>query len=424
MFIPFFKKKNLKNCKIYAMLHGAPIHTSFHTPGHKVGKWDITELSFSDNLSSPAGVLKEAQEDIARILGADKSFILTDGSTCGVLSMLFAVRPKRPLFPVASHKSVYNACKLLDAEPVPLQNRYKGAIPLQPTPEEIENAVIQNHADCVVLTSPDYYGNIADYAGIQAVCRRHGIPLLCDGAHGSHLHGTAAYAGNYCDIWVDGVHKNLPALTQGAIVSANKDYSAALENALELFRTTSPNYLVMASVEYAVKYPRNLALERAATEFKTEFDAYPNDDWSKIIVNYGENADKICEYLERKKIYAEFCDGENVLFYLSPATTLRELNKLKKSLLPLVPLQRKGESEGGMPENNAGKRTEKTLLLPPEESVGFTCARNAGRFPPCIPLLQEGQVIAKRDIARLKGAKNTYGLIENKVLVYAKCEER
>jgi riboflavin kinase/FMN adenylyltransferase len=61
-------------------------------PGHQTGQWDITELSFSDNLSAPRGCIAEAEADIATILGAYKSFILTDGSTSGVLSMLYAAK--------------------------------------------------------------------------------------------------------------------------------------------------------------------------------------------------------------------------------------------------------------------------------------------------------------------------------------------
>lgn len=420
----FFDKRHVKNCKIYAMLHGAPAHLSFHTPGHKRGKWDITELSFSDNLANPAGVLKEAQEDIARILGADKSFILTDGSTCGVLSMLYAVRPRRPLFAACSHKSVYNACKLIDASPVVLLNEYLCGTPLPPSAGRIEEEIVENGADCVILTSPDYYGNIADYEGIKAVCLRHGIPLLCDGAHGGHLRGTPLYAGNYCDLWVDGVHKSLPALTQGAVVSARGKYAAALAEAVDIFRTTSPNYLLMASVEYAVKYPRNPKMERAAAECKAALGAYPNADWTKIVVNYGKNADDVNDYLESKGIYAEFCDGENIMFYLSPATTSGQLNRLKRTLLPLSGLRNKERKEGGMPEIKGEKEGTKTLLLPLESSAGYVCARNAGRFPPCIPLLFEGEEITKEGIFRLQKAKNTFGLTENKVLVYARCEEK
>ena len=71
------KKSVLKNCKIYQMLFksGKEKHLSFHTPGHKAGKWDITELAYSDNLSAPKGCILQAEKDIATILGAEKSFI-------------------------------------------------------------------------------------------------------------------------------------------------------------------------------------------------------------------------------------------------------------------------------------------------------------------------------------------------------------
>ena len=117
------KKEVLKRCHIYQMLRKAAHrpHLSFHTPGHKVGRWDITELSFSDNLSCPRGCIAEAEKDIADIIGAKKSFILTDGSTSGVLSMLYAARAvgvKRIAASECSHKSLFNACALLGLTPL------------------------------------------------------------------------------------------------------------------------------------------------------------------------------------------------------------------------------------------------------------------------------------------------------------------
>jgi lysine decarboxylase len=329
--------------------------------------------------------------------------------------MLRAAGVKKLLFPVCSHKSVYNGCRLSGIVPVTLENRYIGSVPQQPTAEEIEEALVKNGCDGVLLTSPDYYGNIADYRGIQAVCLGHGVPLLCDGAHGAHLHGTERYAGKYCDLWVDGVHKNLPAFTQGAVLSAKQPYVERVKEALDIFRTTSPNYMIMASVEYAVKYPRNREIERLAEELKEKIGAYPNDDWSKIVLTYGENARRVSEYLEGRGIYPEFCDGENVMFYLSPATKRRELHRLQKVLEELRPLQRKA---GGMPEVKTGERRETRAWVALTESEGRTCAQNAGLFPPCIPLLREGQIVTRKEIEKLQNGKNTYGLNEGKVLVY------
>ena len=131
-------KAVLKNCKIYQMLssHAKGKHVSFHTPGHKVGKWDITELFYSDNLSSPQGCIAEAEKDVAKILGAHKSFLLTDGSTAGVLSILYAAKSlgvKRVAVFEKSHKSVFNGCQLLGITPLIYTEQESGEIPSPPT---------------------------------------------------------------------------------------------------------------------------------------------------------------------------------------------------------------------------------------------------------------------------------------------------
>ena len=119
MFKKIFSHKPTRNaCHIYGMLakHAKRKHLSFHTPGHKIGKWDITELSFSDNLSCPRGCIAEAEKDIAQILGANTAFILTDGSTSGVLSILHVAKTygvKTVAVEEHAHKSVLNGCAVL-----------------------------------------------------------------------------------------------------------------------------------------------------------------------------------------------------------------------------------------------------------------------------------------------------------------------
>ncbi len=423
--MPVFDRRYTADCRIYNMLAAAPRHLSFHTPGHKEGKWDITELSFSDNLANPTGVLKEAQADVAKILGAARSFLLTDGSTCGVLSMLYAAKPAKLVFSAAAHKSVYNACRLLGIEQIVLDVEYRGGIPQQPTPSAIASA-LQNAGmgagkgtAAVLLTSPDYYGNVADHAAVRRICEESGALLLCDGAHGGHLHGTPLHAGAWCDLWVDGVHKSLPAFTQGAVVSARTEpLGARLAAAVDVFRTTSPSYPILAGVEYAVKYPRNLRLEKAAEEFKCRFHAYENADWTKIVLSYGKNAAKVAAALEGAGIYPEFCDGGNILFYLSPAQPLAQLKKLVSALQPFEGLRAGGQNEAPMPVYRAGKRTGKTEWVPLKDALGRTCARDAGLFPPCLPVICAGQRIEKEHIQRLSGATGVYGIEEGRIAVY------
>ena len=104
-------RKTAQDCKIYQMLTGTKgkEKLSFHTPGHKIVGWDITELDYSDNLSCPNGCIKQAQEDVAKLLGADESFFLTDGSTSGILAMLYAAKKlgiDKLAVHYSSHKSV------------------------------------------------------------------------------------------------------------------------------------------------------------------------------------------------------------------------------------------------------------------------------------------------------------------------------
>ena len=324
----------LSDCKIARMLKGQKKHVSFHTPGHKRAGADITELSYSDNLYSPRGVIREAEEDIARILGAARSFILTDGSTSGVHAVLAAFRAagcNRIAVPEFSHISVLNGCEILGLTPVWIKQERKDGIPLPPRAEAIVRAL--EEADALLLTSPDYYGNFSPLREAAQACGAAGKPFGVDGAHGAHLHFTEFHAGRYADLWVDGVHKSLPALTQGAVVSAKTEkWAGLLEKSTALFRTTSPSYPIMASVEYAVKYPRNAEIEREAEELKKRLGAYPNGDWSKIVLFFGDCADEAQTFLERRGVYPEFNDGNYLEFYLSPCTKKGELRRLEKLL--------------------------------------------------------------------------------------------
>ncbi len=431
----YLKDKNLlKKCHIYQMLraHAQKKHLSFHTPGHKVGRWDITELSFSDNLSCPRGCIAEAEKDISNILGAKKSFILTDGSTSGVLAMLHVAKAcgvKRIAFCEASHKSVYNGCALLGITPLIYPQKKQGKTPFAYTMYELnENfSSILQMADALFLTCPDYYGNIANLAEIRTYCEREGKLLLIDGAHGGHLHyQKEIYAGQYADMWVDGVHKNLPAFTQGAIVSARTEFLAEkLREAVDIFRTTSPSYPIMASLEYAVKYPRNPQIEEMAKSFAASCDrVFLREDWTKLCAVFGENAFEAEKKLQKKGIFAEFCDGDLIMFYLSPLTRKREFTHLKKALLHLfeeypcedVKTEKKDVERNPAPFLFDKKMEKEWVLL--EEAEGKICAIFCGLFPPCTPLLRAGERVTKEKITLLKNADNVYGLIDGKIQVF------
>lgn len=432
-------KATFARCRIATMLKKAKrIHrVSFHTPGHKIGTTDITELPFSDNLSCPHGCILQAETEIAEILGAKKSFILTDGSTSGVLSMLYAVKQlgaKKIAFPETAHKSVWNGCALLGLEALVLTAETEKKIPLPATMYALngDNLEICRTADALLVTSPDYYGNVCDYRALRDFCDREGKWLLIDGAHGGHLHfDKARYAGTVADLWVDGVHKSLPAFTQGAVVSARTDRAAtALRDGVDIFRTTSPSYPIMASVEYAVKYPRNTALEAAARAFQNAWAGrgriYGGEDWTKICAVFGESAFSVDEALQKDGIYSEFCDGNVILFYLSPATKMRDFIRLKKRLetcfvqYPLPSFSEKEIKKTSQERQTIRTETSaNTEWIALHTSAGRICARNCGLFPPCSPILRDGDRIFAEHIALLNKAANVYGLQEGRIQVYA-----
>ncbi len=395
------------------MLKGQKKHLSFHTPGHKQSGDDITELSYSDNLASPTGVIFKAEEEIARILGAKRSFILTDGSSCGVHAMLYALALKgckRVAFCVRSHPSVGYGCAFAGITPVLMQSEEKEGIYLPPTKEEMARAL--READALFLTSPDYYGNFPDLAAAKELCREQKKPLVIDGAHGAHLHGESLHASNFADMWVDGVHKSLPSLTQGAVVSATGEYEEGLREGVLAFRTTSPSYPIMASVEYAVKYPKNKRLEGVAQAFKKEVSAYPNADWSKILLPFGRASEGAQAYLEAHGVYPEFNDGNYLMFYLSPSSKISHLKKLKK-LLEKLPREEIVSRQGECTEHGSEEE-----YLPLLRSEGRVCARDCGVFPPCIPLILRGEKITKEHVQSLSCAKSTFGLNGERIAVF------
>lgn len=417
----FLKNENvLADCKIYKMLSSHGKHLSFHTPGHKIGKWDLTELSFSDNLSAPTNCIKQAEEDIAKILGSAKSFILTDGSTSGVFSMLYAAKSlgmKAPVVLEPVHKSVYNACEVLGLSPFFASS----------FDELLGICSLSDSVDGIVCTSPNYYGNVLPLPLLRRICDERNRLLLIDGAHGGHLHfDKDFYAGAYADLWVDGVHKSLPAFTQGAVVSARTERLAtALQRGVDVFRTTSPSYPIMASVEYAVKYPRNESLEQNVRAFAKKHPDFikVGADWTKLRLLCDENAFDLQKELEERGIYAEFCDGREIVFYLSPATTNRDFSRLKTALTELFPKCQKLKNPDHAPAVfKEIDENEQVELVELSKAEGRICAMNAGLFPPCIPLIKRGEVITKEKIELLQSAPNVYGLIDRKITVIKRKE--
>lgn len=246
----------------------------YHMPGHKrqicgelpqeIMNIDITEIDGFDNLHAPEEILLRLQEEAARLYGAEESFYLVNGSTCGVLAAISAAVPKggRLLMTRGGHKSAYHAAYLrnltisyLYPEMMQEYDIYDAI-----TPEQIAEALAEEPVpDAVFLVSPTYEGRIADIEKIAQIVHSKGIPLIVDEAHGAHLGLAEGLAKNSCqcgaDLVIHSVHKTLPALTQSALlhVNGNRIDRDRLRRFLHIYQSSSPSYVLMAGIDNALQ---------------------------------------------------------------------------------------------------------------------------------------------------------------------------
>lgn len=251
---------------------------AFHTPGHKQGqsmepefralvghaalRLDLTELDELDDLHHPEGVIDEAQTLAAEAFGAEATYFLVNGATAGIHAMIGAVcNPGETLIvPRDAHPAVAGGLTLAGARPMWLHAHRDddGALPLAVTPEAVASALIAHpEARGVLVTSPTPDGLVCDLAAIATLCHAHGKPLLVDESHGAHLHfhpglpPSAMACG--ADAAVQATHETLSALAQAAMlhVRGERVSRPRVRNVLQLIQSSSPNYLLMASLDTA-----------------------------------------------------------------------------------------------------------------------------------------------------------------------------
>jgi arginine decarboxylase len=250
----------------------------FHTPGHHKGQgieaglksaWgeamfqaDLPELPELDNLFAPEGVIAESQELAAEAWGSDRTFFLANGSTAGVIASILAVcNPgDEVLIPRNVHRSVISGLILSGASPVFMMPEIdvKLGIAHGVTVETIESHLISNpRIKAVLIISPTYYGVCGDLVRISNLVHRYGLPLIVDEAHGAHFQfhpalPIAALTAN-ADLVIQSTHKTLSALTQASMLHLKGDWvnPGRLMRALELVQSTSPSYLLLASLDIA-----------------------------------------------------------------------------------------------------------------------------------------------------------------------------
>jgi arginine decarboxylase len=440
----------------------------FHTPGHKKGvgagaaiahlfgnavfRADLPELPELDNLFAPQDVIQAAQELAADAFGADRTWFLTNGSTAGILAAILATcgPGEKIILPRNIHLSAINGLILSGAVPIFLQPEYDAARDIAHglTPAAVAQALAQ-HPDtkAVLLVSPTYYGACADIAAIAQLTHQYQIPLLVDEAHGAHfafhpdLPPSALAAG--ADLAVQSTHKTLSALTQAAMVHVQGDRidRDRLSQALQCVQSTSPSYLLLASLDAA---RQQLATQgsvlltetlRLAAWGRSQLATLPGlvtlqltpaitPGWvaldpTRLTVTVsplgvtGFTADEILH--QRCGVTAELPTRQHLTFIISLGNTQADLERLVAGFKTLVTIA------ATMDQSPAGfaaplpalplplaPLTPRATYFAPTETVPI--ARASQRisaelvcpYPPGIPVLMPGEVVTVEAIAQLQ----------------------
>lgn len=421
-----------------------------HMPGHKRNsaflgyhlpyRIDITEIDGFDNLHNANGIIKNAMEKAQKLYESEHSFLLVNGSTCGILAAILCATHYGDEIIIARncHKSVYNGCVLNGLTvhyiypPVDRSTGVNGSI----TTESVLAALGEfPKAKAIVLTSPTYEGVISDILSIAEIAHSRNIPVIVDSAHGAHLR-FCGYGGkdpvqNGADIVISSLHKTLPSLTQTALANVNGTLVDPFEyqKQLAVFETSSPSYILMASIdqcfdilingaEHLFKcYEENLNhfSERIKSLKNLTVLCYGNDslkkhnffsfDYGKIVISTGStsiNGVVLSQILREKyKIEVEMSYSHYALAMTSICDSKENFDRLAEALIeidgnitkttgnfefPPVPIL----INSGCTYNSLLNKGELRQL---KKAVGRVSLDYVFAYPPGIPLIVPGEII-------------------------------
>ena len=430
---------------------------AFHTPGHKQGlgahpllralvteeglRAEVSLAEELDDLHCPAGSIKEAQDKAARLWGADEAIFSVNGTTGAIHAMMMAsLAPgDEVIVPRNMHRSVVGGLILTGARPVYVTPETDEALGIAHgiTAEAVRQALAEHpSARAVLAIHPTYYGVAGELREIAKAAHERGIPLLVDEAHGAHLKFSdelppdALSCG--ADLVAQSTHKLLGAMTQASMLfrKGGRVPAERVRRAASLLATTSPNYLLMASLDIA-----RLQMEeegearvgravRLAEELRSAVNNLPGLwcfgkermgrpgaaalDVTKLTVNVsklGLSGEAAMRFLRAEKIQAELADAWNVLFIVSMADTERETERLLEALRSL---SRACEGKAVSSVLSAEKPPSLPLAMPPREAffaarenvpldcaVGRIAAEEATFYPPGIPAVAPGEQITE-----------------------------
>ncbi|WP_246369401.1 aminotransferase class I/II-fold pyridoxal phosphate-dependent enzyme [Listeria rustica] len=411
--------------------------TSLHVPGHKNGllfpgkyrevlRHDLTEISGLDDLHHPEGAILEAQQLLAKCYNTDRSYMLVNGSTVGNLAMILGTCKRGDTVIVSRdcHKSVMHALDLVGVHTIYLATRKE---PQTGTANGVEASILREALQmetirAVIFTYPSYYGFDFDLATCIATCREFGALVLVDEAHGAHFQADASLfpvssIELSADVVVHSAHKTLPALTMGSYLHIPKwrEELAEIPRYLQMLQSSSPSYLIMASLDYARHYVANYNEQdtKAFLKIRADWIAWlrqnnltvitPDDPLKLSVCKDGLSGFDLQTIFEQAGYYPELADANNVLLTLplikegmefqAPTAQLNwnaaDFGKLSEPISMTIPK---------ITKILARDTTHSTCFETLENTIGKTAAEMVIPYPPGIPVILAGEIITATHI--------------------------
>lgn len=410
-----------------------------HMPGHKGAGilgfegMDLTEIYGADELFAAEGIIKESEQNASNLFGCP-TYYSTQGSTlciqtmCTILCQDAKSKGKKPKILAGrnAHRSFIHAAALLDFEIAWLYGN-SDYLSCKIHAEDLEKAIIESHPTAIYLTNPDYLGNLLDIKSLASVCKKHNVLLAIDNAHGAYLRFLEPSLHPIdlgADLCCDSAHKTLPVLTGGAYLhlsdSLNQVWKNDVKHFMEYFSSTSPSYLIMASLD-ATNEVLDTTFRNSLSECIQRVDGLKNTlvqygytilsgEPMKITIStkeFGYTGNEIANLLMECDIYPEFYDSDYIVLMPSPYNTKDDLKRLETCLCGI---ERKPILINKPPKLEQSKKAmnvrqalfSSSITLDVSKSLGQVCSSVTVSCPPAILPVIPGEVISESSIEVMK----------------------
>ena len=408
-------------------------------PGHKGAGilgfegMDLTEISGADELFAAEGIIKESEQNASSLFGCP-TYYSTQGSTlciqtmCTILCQDAKSKGKKPKILAGrnAHRSFIHAAALLDFDIAWLYGN-SDYLSCKIHAEDLEKAIIESLPTAVYLTNPDYLGNLLDIQSLASVCKKHNVLLAIDNAHGAYLRFLEPSLHPIdlgADLCCDSAHKTLPVLTGGAYLhlspSLNQVWANDVKHFMEYFSSTSPSYLIMASLD-ATNEVLDTTFKKSLSECIQRVDGLKNTlvqhgytilsgEPMKITIStkeFGYTGNEIANLLMECDIYPEFYDSDYIVLMPSPYNTKDDLKRLETCLCGI---ERKPLLINKPPKLEQSKKAmnvrqalfSSSITLDVSKSLGQVCSSVTVSCPPAILPVIPGEVISESSIEVMK----------------------